>query len=411
MTGIIELRVQGDPASVAEAVRGAQTVLDALDATERDLSKALRDSGSWTGSASDAFRTTIEEIRNDVVELHERVEGVKRGLDTFVDELTLVKHKLADVRDFATGHGLIVMGETVMPPTAPAGEVGPAVARAHDAKLPGWNRAVEMAEAARQSEKRAHNDLGSTLKKADGDGWLEDVAEFLGLWAPDGVDAVASGGFVGSLGLLGFGVSADVFKYVERGRWQPFTKVPSASSPTGWKWQLGTINTTAYTWGERFRSGFRGEKDWRAKPCQAASRSRWATAGKLASRAGWPITAATSGWDQWQADADDPTLDSGEKLDRAATKATTTTGMAIAGAEGGAYVGSAIGTAICPGAGTVVGGAVGGIVGGAAGAFAGSEVGDYVNEKFDGAVHAVGDGLGAAGDALSDAGDALTFWD
>lgn len=401
MTGTIELQVHGDPASVAEAVRGAQTVLDALDATEHDLSKALRDSGSWTGSASDAFRTTIEGTRDDVIELRERVESVKMGLDTFVDELTSVKHKLADVRDFATGHGLTVTGKTVMPPTAPTG----------DAKVNTWNRAVEMAEAARQSEEKAHNDLGSTLKNADGDGWLENMAEFLGLWSPDGVDSVADGGFIGGLGLLGFGVSADVFKYVTRGRWQPYTKVPSASSPRGWKWQLGTINKEAYTWGERFRSGFRGEKDWRAKPYQAASRTRWATAGTLANRVGWPITATTSWWDQWQADADDPTLDSGEKVDRAATKAATTTGMAIAGAEGGAYVGSAIGTAICPGAGTVVGGAVGGIVGGAAGAFAGSEMGDYVNEKFDGAVHAVGDGLGAAGDALSDAGDAVTFWD
>jgi hypothetical protein len=49
-----------------------------------------------------------------------------------------------------------------------------------------------------------------------------------------------------------------------------------------------------------------------------------------------------------------------------------------------------------------------------------------INEEWDGAVHAVGDGLSAAGDAigdglseagdaigdgLSDAGDALTFWD
>lgn len=59
----------------------------------------------------------------------------------------------------------------------------------------------------------------------------------------------------------------------------------------------------------------------------------------------------------------------------------------------------------------MVGGAIGGLAGGVGGALAGGAVSDFVNEQWDGAVHAAGDGVDWTGEQLSDAGDALTFCD
>lgn len=42
---------------------------------------------------------------------------------------------------------------------------------------------------------------------------------------------------------------------------------------------------------------------------------------------------------------------------------------------------------------------------------AGGAVGDYVNDQWDGAVHALDDAADAVGDKFSKAREALTFWD
>lgn len=152
-----------------------------------------------------------------------------------------------------------------------------------------------------------------------------------------------------------------------------------------------------------------------AKPYSSSARNAWQRAGRWGSRVGVGVTAVSAGWNQWQADADDPSMGDAERVARGATMGATTAGGALLGAKGGAWAGGAIGTAICPGVGTVVGGVVGGVLGGAVGGFAGSEagqavideVGDFAEETSEWA----GDRVDDAGDMLTDAGDALTFWD
>ncbi len=414
---MIDLQVHGDVGACTEAVRRGDLASGAVDAAVSDLRKAADDSRDWTGVAADAFRGDLDEVRADLSDLQGRLGDATRALRTFTDELVSVRSKMADVRDFAASHGLAVSGETVTSPATPPGDADQATVDAHNEKVRHWNTAVEMADAARSKEAGAHEQLTSALQKVDGDGWLENLLEKLGILPPDNVDGVTGPGWLAGLGLTAFGVQAEAMARAVLGRWQPWFKGPNG-------WRIGS--PYGHSAWERFKLGLRtGEtaaRDWRANPFQSAARGRWSTAGKWAGRIGVPITAATSGWDQWQADADDPSLDTGERVDRTATKAAATTAGAIAGAKGGAMLGGAIGTAIAPGVGTVVGGAVGGLVGGVGGAMAGGAVGDFVNEQWDGAVHAVGDAAGAvgeglsdAGDAvgegLSDAGDALTFWD
>ena len=406
MSAVIDLQVHGDVGACAEAVRRGRQASEAVDAAIAHLRKAGDDSGDWTGIAADSFRGELTEVRTDLSDLHKRLGDATRALSTFADELVSVRSKLADVRDFAASHGLTVGEHTMTAPATPSGDADQATIDAHNEKVGHWNTAVEMAEGARSKEAGAHEQLTSSLQKVDGDGWLENLLERLGILPPDNMDGVTGSGWLAGLGLTAFGVQAEAMARAVLGRWQPWFKGPNG-------WRLGSPYGLS-AW-ERFKLGLRtGEtaaRDWRAYPYQSATRGRWSTAGRWAGRIGIPITAATSGWEQWQADADDPSLDTGERVDRTATKAATTTAGAIVGAKGGAMLGGAIGTAIAPGVGTVVGGAVGGLVGGVGGAMAGGAVGDFVNEQWDGAAHAVGDAADTIGEGLSDAGDALTFWD
>jgi len=406
VSAVIDLRVHGDPGACTEAVRAGERAAAVMDSARSDLSKASGDSEHWTGAAADGFRTRLGEVGSALDDVHGRLDEATAALTAFVDRLVAVRGRLEDVRDFATAHGLAVSGDTVTAPGDPPAGADQATIDAHNETVGHWNTAVAMAEDARRDEESAHERLTSALKDVNGDGWLENLLERLGFLPPDGLDPVTGTRWLAGLGLTAFGVHADALARAAFGRWQPWFKGPDG-------WRLGS--PYGHSAWERFKLGLRtgetGARDWRANPFQSAARSRWSTAGTWAGRIGIPLTAVSSGWLQWQADADDPSLDTGERVDRTATKAVTTTAGAVAGAKGGALVGGAIGTAIAPGVGTVVGGAVGGLVGGVGGAMAGGAVGDFVNEQWDGAAHAVGDAAGAVGEGLSDAGDAVTFWD
>lgn len=428
MSGVIELQVYGDVGSCREAVTKARAGSSAIDAALADVGHARSRTAGWTGAAADGFFAQVDSVRSDLTDLCGRIDATAGALEAFADELASVKAKLADVRDFAATHGLSVHGDTVTAPQTPPQTADAPTIRAHNEKVGFWNTAVQMAEEARTKEDGAHDRLGSAMSQANGDGWFENLLETLGFAPPDGMNPVSGTAWV--TGLLGFGfggLSSWVSKNV-LGVWQP--KFLNARGTWVWGTNKGWSPV------DRLLLSLRpgaAERDFRSLPYKAAASESWGTAAKWAGRAGIGITAVTSGWEQWSADADDPSLDVGERVDRAATKGVTTAAGAWAGAQSGAWVGGAIGTAICPGVGTVIGGAVGGLVGGVGGAMVGGAAGDWLNDGWNGAVHgvsdagqAIGDGLSSAGEAIGDgltdvgdtigdglssAGDALTFWD
>lgn len=199
-----------------------------------------------------------------------------------------------------------------------------------------------------------------------------------------------------------FGAYAGWMEWVKYGFWQP--KFRNAEG----RWVWGTDK--GWKWWQRLGLSLRpgaGERDWKAKTHQNAARKQWAAAGKWVGRVGVGVTVASSAWEQWQEDADNPDLDTADRVDRAATKGAGTAAGAFAGAKGGAALGAAIGTAFGPGPGTAIGAVVGGLAGGIIGGFAGGRAADWVNEKFGGIGHAVGDAGGAVWKSAGDAADAV----
>jgi len=112
--------------------------------------------------------------------------------------------------------------------------------------------------------------------------------------------------------------------------------------------------------------------------------------------AGVTVAFATSAWDQWSRDENDPNIDTDEQIGRAAWRGGLTAAGGWAGATAGAEAGAAIGS-LFPGPGTVIGGVVGGIVGGVIGSGVAGSVADAT-------VDFAGDVADKAGDIVDDVG-------
>lgn len=146
-------------------------------------------------------------------------------------------------------------------------------------------------------------------------------------------------------------------------------------------------------------------------PNQAATWARTAGAGKWLGYAGAGVSGGLAALDRWQADADDPSLTTSDRVTRASMVGVGAGAGAWGGAMAGAQVGGAIGTALGGPVGTVVGGAVGGFVGGFAGSEVGGTVGEFLSEPISDVVSGIGDALpDAVGNTISDFGDAVSFW-
>lgn len=91
---------------------------------------------------------------------------------------------------------------------------------------------------------------------------------------------------------------------------------------------------------------------------------------------------AVSSYEQYQKDAQDPSLGEGKKVTRAATTGTTTAVGGWAGGWAGAQVGATVGAFVGGPAGAAIGGVVGGIAGGIAGSSFGKSAGNMINSWF-----------------------------
>jgi hypothetical protein len=256
---------------------------------------------------------------------------------------------------------LLAAGSPFVPPTDP------------------YQRCRDLVEAARVCEENAHRELQDAATRVRRGDFLQHWLTKAGL-VPTSSSAAGLGLFAGGAGLLSLGVAADWATRVRYG-----SLLPRVGGEFLTASELGFRDTVRY--------GVRSA-NWRAYPGAVTPYARWATTGHVLGVVGAGVTAGTSAWDQWQADADDPTIGDTEQAARAATVGLASGAGAYGGAMVGAQIGGAIGTAVCPGVGTVVGGAIGGMVGG----IAGSEVGEWLGGEAKGVV---GGAAGAVGGFVS----------
>lgn len=400
MSDVLDTEVLGDPASCRTAGDALRTLVDALAEAEAGAERARALAGDWTGRSAAAWDSRVTGAVSDLRHLSERTGRLETALADFAGELGVVEERMASARSVAAAGGVTVSGTLVHRPQVPD-TTDPDQVEAYNARAEAWNEAVEIATGARTKESEAHAHLGAGLTASTGDGWIEDLLERLGLLPKDFPDGDDLGKYLLGLGGLAFGAASKYMVHSRYGVFQPRVNGRFGTAAGMGFWQRA---------GAALRSD-----SFHARSHMAASRSAWSTAGTWAGRVGTAATVASAGWNQWQADADDPTLGGAERGARAATMGATTAAGAWLGAKGGAMGGAAIGTAICPGLGTVVGGVVGGLVGGAVGGFVGSEVGQEIVDEVGDAAEAAADWMGEAadtvGDAASDVGDAITFWD
>lgn len=400
----LDTTVHGSPETVRKSAEACTTAVDVVGDSIAESSKAERSASSWYGIAGATFESKIADHRSQLRNLESRLEGLGKGLTAFADALESVERTMIGIRENARGAGLTVDGMIIRRPLASgAAESGDEQAvKEHNKKVEVWDDLVAQVESARNAEGQAHELLGKEIKNSTGDGWIENLFEKLQLLPPDFPSGVALGGFILGLGGAGFGAAVDFAVKSRYGTFHPRPAFGGFGPPEQLKPH------------QRFKAHF-SENNWDSKAGKGALRTGWGAAGRVATKAGWVITAATSFHDQWSKDADDPTLSGAAKGGRAVSTAAITTAGAAAGAWGGAQLGGAIGTAICPGVGTVIGGAVGGIIGGAIGSGAAGVVADAAADKAgeiaDSTAKAVGSAVEDAGELASDVGDTLTFWD
>lgn len=406
MSDVLDTRVHGDPAACTAAASSAAGVRTAIaDAETSARSARSQAAGSWSGQAGAAFETRVDALIDDLQTLSDRVEVIEDALTDFAGELTVVQDRMASARASAAAGGIAVNGTDVIAPTPPDAMSQGQVDAFND-RVAAWNEAVEIAAGARTKESEAHSRLGDRISASTGDGFVENLLERLGLLPSDFADGDDIGSYLLGLGGLTFGAASTYMVSARYGRFQP--RINGA---------FGT--TRGLTFADRFRAGLTPGRSFHAGPYQAGARNAWTNAGRWAGRFGSVATAGFAGWNQWQADADDPSLSDAERGARATTVGVSTAAGAWAGAQGGAYLGGAIGTAICPGLGTAIGGVAGGLIGSAAGGFVGSEFGQAVmggvGDATDAAVDFIGDAGSAAadwtGDTAGNVADAVTFWD
>lgn len=308
-------------AAAADLTDRGRRVEGAADAVIRSKTSLA---GLWEGETADAVDGGLVEVAMSLDNAEVKISAVAACVTEFGHSLYVVNSGLVQVRHSAQAAGLAVAGEVIGDP-AP-GDSGQGAA---------YSSAKTAVDDLRAKETEAHNKLVADLRALRSDGPVAEVGVTFGFWMPPTLGAIGV-----AVWLLRFGLRTVswVSKFL---RW-PTSDLPPRTlyagpfvAPTGWMNAL---------------------EPW----------LKW----------GGPILAGvTEGWAQWEADADDPSLNDLQHWGRAITVGGLTGVGSWAGSYAGAAVGGAIGTAAEVGGGTAFGAFVGGVIGGKGGGDLGKMVG------------------------------------
>ena len=347
-----------------------------LDAVAQDLQAArdMVEAGDLQGATADRLFDAMTDNTDNAKTLVEAVKALVEALGAQADALTDTGLWFDNLADAAVAEHLEVTEDEIV---APADPTNPA----YDAQVEAYSQFCEESYEIYEKERKAYEDFESACQDIAGPlAWL--AGEVLPDWSLSGI-----GKFVGLLENVNTAVLWGAIR-AQNARFAP-------------RWPKGATNAVGQKIGGQLRSLnsmnplekmwlMTKPENWVAGKGKAKSLAttvrRFATkAGEHLSRIGIVTTildGALSAKDQWDHDALNPQIGTGERIARATVTGAGSAGGAALGASYGANLGAAIGTFGGP-IGIAAGTIVGGIVGGIAGSSFGSAVSDFAKGVVD----------------------------
>ena len=347
-----------------------------LDAVAQDLQAArdMVEAGDLQGATADRLFDAMTDNTDNAKRLMGAVKALVEALGALADALTSTGLWFDNLADAAVAEHLEVTEDEIV---APADPTNPA----YDAQVEAYSQFCEESYEIYEKERKAYEDFESACQDIAGPlAWL--AGEVLPDWSLSGI-----GKFVGLLENVNTAVLWGAIR-AQNARFAP-------------RWPKGATNAVGQKIGGQLRSLnsmnplekmwlMTKPENWVAGKGKAKSLAttvrRFATkAGEHLSRIGIVTTildGALSAKDQWDHDALNPQIGTGERIARATVTGAGSAGGAALGASYGANLGAAIGTFGGP-IGIAAGTIVGGIVGGIAGSSFGSAVSDFAKGVLD----------------------------
>ena len=331
-----------------------------LDAVAQDLQAArdMVEAGDLQGATADRLFDAMTDNTDNAKRLMDAVKALVEALGALADALTSTGLWFDNLADAAVAEHLEVTEDEIV---APADPTNPA----YDAQVEAYSQFCGESYEIYEKERKAYEDFESACQDIAGPlAWI--AGEVVPDWSLSGI-----GKFVGLLDNVNTAVLWGAIK-AQNARFAP-------------RWPKGATNAAGQKVGGQLRSLknmnplekrwlMTKPENWVAGKGQSKSLAstvrRFATkAGEHLSRIGIATTildGALSAKDQWDRDALNPQIGTGERIVRATTTGTLTGLGAYGGSVLGANIGASIGTFGGPigiAAGTIVGGIIGGIAG------------------------------------------------
>lgn len=347
-----------------------------LDAVAQDLQAArdMVEAGDLQGATADRLFDAMTDNTDNAKRLMDAAKALVEALGALADALTSTGLWFDNLADAAVAEHLEVTEDEIV---APADPTNPA----YDAQVEAYSQFCGESYEIYEKERKAYEDFESACQGITGPlAWL--AGEVLPDWSLSGI-----GKFVGLLENVNTAVLWGAIR-AQNARFAP-------------RWPKGATNAVGQKIGGQLRSLnsmnplekmwlMTKPENWVAGKGKAKSLAttvrRFATkAGEHLSRIGIVTTildGALSAKDQWDRDALNPQIGTGERIARATVTGAGSAGGAALGASYGANLGAAIGTFGGP-IGIAAGTIVGGIVGGIAGSSFGSAVSDFAKGVLD----------------------------
>ena len=337
-----------------------------LDAVAQDLQAArdMVEAGDLQGATADRLFDAMTDNTDNAKRLMGAVKALVEALGALADALTSTGLWFDNLADAAVAEHQEVTEDEIV---APADPTNPA----YDAQVEAYSQFCEESYEIYEKERNAYEDFESACQDIAGPlAWL--AGEVLPDWSLSGI-----GKFVGLLDNVNTAVLWGAIR-AQNARFAP-------------RWPKGATNAVGQKIGGQLISPnsmnplekmwlMTKPENWVAGKGKAKSLAttvrRFATkAGEHLSRIGIVTTildGALSAKDQWDRDALNPQIGTGERVARATLTGGLTAGVGFEFASAGANIGAAIGTVGGPigiAAGTIVGGIIGGIAGSSIGSW------------------------------------------